>query len=281
MFNSANEFEINQYKVEKTPEFIRLDRILLEIRDFINELGFLSFGRDIHFLRGIGPVEGNTILDSSARTMESIRYCCLNANFADAYTLLRKYRDDLFYYIYLFAVADKSDFLQFVEVDNLSKDERNIWNWLHNQQKDLKIGDVLKCVASHPAAKKAVQDFKLKISFDDLAKKLNNYVHSNGRLFYNKSFDRLLQEGKVKEKCEEFIKASAYITMAFLLLLILISPLSIMSEDYTDYLDVGDVPPEDSQYWVAPFVSEFLRKYSYVLDEKCNEYLREKTGMQI
>ena len=281
MISFVNEFEINQHKVAGTSEFIQLNKVLLEIRDFIHELGFLAFGRDIHFLRGIGPVTGNTILDSSARTMESIRHCCLNANFADAYTLLRKYRDDLFYYIYLFAVADKSDFLQFVEKNDLNKDEKNIWNWLHNQQKDLKIGDVLKCVASHPAAKKAVQDFKLKISFDDLAKKLNNYVHSNGRSFYNKSFDRIFHEGRVKEKCDEFIKASVYITMTFLLLLILISPLSIMSEDYTDYLDVGDVSPEDSQYWVAPFVSEFLGKYSYVLDEKCNEYLKEKTGMQI
>ena len=54
-----------------------------------------------------------------------------------------------------------------------------------------------------------------------------------------------------------------------------------MSSDYTDYLDAGDTPPDGSQYWVAPFVSDFLNNHKNVLDDKCDSYLREKTGMQI
>lgn len=34
---------------------------------------------------------------------------------ADVYSLLRKYRNDLFYYVYLFTVADNSDLTQAVE----------------------------------------------------------------------------------------------------------------------------------------------------------------------
>lgn len=34
---------------------------------------------------------------------------------ADVYSLLRKYRNDLFYYVYLFTVADNSDLIQAVE----------------------------------------------------------------------------------------------------------------------------------------------------------------------
>lgn len=41
--------------------------------------------------RQTGVVNGNLILDSATRTMESIRFCCMNANFADAYSLLRKW----------------------------------------------------------------------------------------------------------------------------------------------------------------------------------------------
>ena len=103
MFDFINEFEKNRRKIEKNQGFIHLNETLLEIRDFLYGLGFLSFGRDIHVLRRMGAVTGNGILDSVARTMESIRYCCLNANFADAYTLLRKYRDDLFFYLYISA----------------------------------------------------------------------------------------------------------------------------------------------------------------------------------
>ena len=74
------------------------------------------------------------------------------ANFADAYSLLRKYRDDLFYYVYFFTVADNSDLTQYVDVQQLNEDEMNIWDWVHNKQKDLRIGSVLKCIASHPSA---------------------------------------------------------------------------------------------------------------------------------
>ena len=281
MYTSTNIFEKNRNDVSREPDFNRLLEILTEIRDFLNELGYLSMGRDMSILRRTGVVNSSIILDSATRTMESIRYCCMNANFADAYSLLRKFRDDLFYYVYLFAVADNSVFTQFAEIDDLSIDEKNIWDWVHNKQNDLHIGSVLKYIASHPKAKTAVQKYNLKDSFDKLAEKLNNYVHSNGYLFYNEPFNWLIQRKKVKEKCDEFSEAAVFITVSFLFLVVLIRPLLIMSCDYTDYLDVGAVPPENSQYWVAPFVSDFLSKYKHVLDENCDNYLKEKTGMQI
>ena len=126
MFSSIDEFEKNRNAISKNQDFIDLDETLTELRDFLSELGYLAFGRDISVLRRIGPVNGNIILDSATRTMESIRYCCLNANFADAYSLLRKYRDDLFYYLYLFTVADNSDLTQVVDVNRLNEDEKNI-----------------------------------------------------------------------------------------------------------------------------------------------------------
>ena len=281
MFSSINEFELNRNAGSTNQDCISLIDLLSQIRDFLSELGYLTFGRDMSVFRQTGAVNGNTILDSATRTMESIRFCCMNANFADAYSLLRKYRDDVFYYVYLFAVSDNSDFAQYVDVQQLNEDEKNIWDWVHNQQKDLHIGSVLKCIASHPAARKAVKDFHLKDSFDKLADKLNNYVHSNGHRFYNQSYAHLVTKNKIKEECREFGEAVIFITISFLFLVVSINPLLIMSYDYTDYLDVGDIPPDGSQYWVAPFVSDFLNKHKNVLDDKCDSYLREKTGMKI
>ena len=276
-----NEFEQNRNDTSNDQNFKNLNEILTELRDFLNELGYLAFGRDISVLRKTGPVNGNIILDSATRTMESIRLCCMNANFADAYTLLRKYRDDLFYYIYVFAVAGYSDITHFFDESQLNDDEKNIWDWMHNQQKELYIGCVLKCIASNPSVGKAVQDYKLRDSFDKLAEKLNNYVHSNGYLFYNEPFVRLNVKNKIKQKCDEFGEAALFITITFLFLVVLVNPLLIMSYDYIESQDFMDVPPDGSQYWVAPFVSDFLNEHKNVLDEKCDNYLREKTGMQI
>lgn len=276
-----DEFEVNREKTCRNQDIVNVLDIVVEVRDFINKLGFLASGKDFLMLNAVGVINGNIILNSAAKTMESIRYCCMNSNFADAYTLLRKLRDDLFYYVYLFAVADQSDFTKLAYTDELNKDEKNVWNWVHNQQKNLHIGTVLKCIASNSYAKEAVEKFNLKDSFDKLADKLNNYVHSNGYLFYNESLDRLAMTKKTKEMCNEFSETVIFVTVTFLFLVVLIRPLLIMSDDYTDYLEFNDTPPKNSQYWVAPFVSDFLCKYKRILDENCEKYLREKTGMQI
>ena len=48
-----------------------------------------------------------------------------------------------------------------------------------------------------------------------------------------------------------------------------------MSTDYIDYLEVGQTPPEGSQYWVAPFVVNFLKNNVEMIDKNCYEYLKD------
>lgn len=280
MFEIPDDFEVNRSGPNENSSFQKLNEILLEMRDFMYELSYLVYGRDNVVLHQVGVISGNQILDSASRTVESIRYCCLNANFADAYTLLRKYRDDAFYYIYMLAVGDKTDFMQFVELKDLGKDERNIYDWVKNQQNAVYIGAIFKAIASSRAGD-AIKNYKLKDSFDKLALKLNNFVHSNGQMYYNFSYYRIAAYSNIAKYCKEFTEEITYITMSFLMVLVLIRPGLIMSEDYTDYLDCGNTPPDGSQYWVAPFVSEFISRHKGILDEKCDEYLRSITGMQI
>ena len=279
-FEIPDNFEINRSAIKENASFQELNTLLEEIRNFMYEIGFLTYDRDSIVLHQVGVISGNQILDSVSRTVESIRYCCLNANFADAYSLLRKYRDDAFYYIYMLAVGDKTDFMKFVELKDLGKDERNIYDWVKNQQNDVYIGAIFKAIASSSAGD-AIRKYKLKDSFDRLAIKLNNFVHSNGQAYYNFSYYRMDTYSDITKYCKEFGTAITYITMSFLMVLVLIRPGLIRAEDYVDYLDCGDTPPDGSQYWVASFVSEFINKHKGILDEKFDEYLRGITGMQI
>lgn len=278
-----DEFDENRFEINKDYYFNNLSKLIIEIRDFLNKLGYLNFGRDICMfinIPGIPIVSGNIILDSATRTVESIRYCIMNCNFADAYTLLRKFRDDIFYYLYLFSVYNKNSD-EYSYNYKMDKHEENIYAWINNRQNNLYIGDVLKHIANNPDILKAVKKFNLKKSFDDLSNNLNNYVHSNGYLFSNQSYYRLSEKEKIKELCDEFGQKLIYITIVFLFLLVLIKPISIMSYDYIDYLDFGDIPPNNSEYWVAPFVSEFFKKHKNMLDKNCINYLMENTKMEI
>lgn len=70
------------------------------------------------------------------------------------------------------------------------------------------------------------------------------------------------------------------ITVTFLFLLTLCSPLSIMANDLLDYLECGLTPPEGAQYWVAPFIVEFFKNNLDLIDESCRKYLRDNTYME-
>lgn len=99
----------------------------------------------------------------------------------------------------------------------------------------------------------------------------------NNRLYRHiRTFEKI-----VKNYFVIYVDTITYITMSFLMVLVLIRPSLIMAEDYIDYLDCGDTPPAGSQYWVAPFVAEFIGRHKGILDEKLDEYLRKITGMQL
>lgn len=50
LFSAEKEFEKNRNKVRKNKDFAHLIETLTEVRDFFNELGYLTFGRDMFFL---------------------------------------------------------------------------------------------------------------------------------------------------------------------------------------------------------------------------------------
>lgn len=277
----ADDFTKNRKQSEKDTSLVKLVNNIIETRDFFVDLKELTFGRDLKFFRFVGVINCNELLDSISRTLESIRFCCVNTNFADAYSLLRKYRDDLFYYLYLHVVANNQDLLKKLELSNASKHERNIYDWSYNCQKNVKISDVLMCIAKDERVKKASRKYKLEQSLEDVRVTLNNYVHSNGCTYYNESYWKMTVNNSLKNQCDNFGKMLNYITTVFLFLLILISPGSVMAEDYVDYLDFGLEPPEGAQYWVAAFVVDYFAKHKDVLDEQCDKYLGDETGMQL
>lgn len=136
----------------------------------------------------------------------------------------------------------------------------------------------MKYIASVPAVMEVIKKYHLKQVFDDLADKLNNYVHGNGKAFYNETYR--LAQGVCRDMCNSFCKELELITVSFLMVLVVITPLSVMSSDYLECLDNGDVPSEGMQYWVAPFVDDYLSEHKGAIHVQCIEYLKEITGMQ-
>ena len=271
--------QISARCVEKDLECQKIIESLSKIEKFLDDFRFLTLGRDIVRIvsdDNIWVFSLSRIATSLTLTMGSIISCCESACIADANTLLRKYRDDLFFCLFI------STYNGF---DANSKEAKSLANqiikWLNNDLTDLQIGQVLKAIAQVPQIKDAVEKYKLKKSFDAIGKALNNYVHSNGRSYYNQRYADYILNDKLIDEIRKIESNARYITVTFLLLLIICSPGSIMAEDYIDYLDCNETPPANSQYWVAPFIEQFVKQNISLIDPNCLEYLRENTEMQI
>lgn len=243
------------------------------IEKFLRDFGYLTFGRDFVFSSSVF-FSLNSVATSLELTMGNIIVCCESACIADANTLLRKYRDDLFFYLYISV---------YNSLDKCSKKAKAMANqitkWANNNLTNFTISDVLKEIAAAPQLKDAVLKYNLKESFQKISAALNNYVHGNGYAYYNRNINAY-RERELAVELNNLDHKARYMTIVFLLLLIFCFPLSVMAEDYIDYLDFDDIPPENSQYWVAPFVERFVQENISLVDANCLDYLRENTMMQ-
>lgn len=268
--------EINQLTIKQDPACQEVIQSLKYFENFLNQFEDLTFGRDVIVCRR--PLFSvNSVLSSLAFTVGSIISCCESGCLADANTLLRKYRDDLFFYLYLI-VYDRNKYEESGSAI-IKEMEKYIDSWSKNCLDNLQISVVLKTIAYFPEMRDTIKKYKLEIFFKSISKRLNNYVHSNGLNYYNR-FIAVPGFSDVQKEMGLILTDMRYITVAFLFLLTLCSPIMIMSSDYVDSLELGFDPPENSQYWVAPFIEEFFKNNLNLIDRSCLDYLRENTSME-
>ena len=272
---SVRDVNFNIIKYNKSCQDILASLKSLEC--FLCDFENLSSGRDIIFFhdRVFFLSKINISLEC---TMGSIISCCEYGCIADANTLLRKYRDDLFFYLYILVFDSEKKSNSASEI--LPEIERNIESWLQNELKNLNISMVLKAIALSSDLNDAVKKYKLKSDFDRISKRLNNFVHSNGYWFYNQTAGGY-KDTELATEMSKICNDAKYVTVVFIFLVMLSSPLATMSTDYIDYLDCGIQPPDGSQYWVAPFIQEFLVENESLISENCLQYLRDNTSMEI
>ncbi len=266
----------NQYKIEQNKDIQKAIKGLREIEYFLKEFSCLSFGRDfIACKEKLFTLQG--LITSLEFTAGSITSCCEFGCLADANTLLRKYKDDLFFYLYLVAYDSDCKIAEYSK--RIRKMEENIQRWLRNELGDLGIGQILKEIGTSPQVTEAVMKYHLQKYLEKIRDRLNNYVHGNGIAYYNRNVNSYKE--KVLEACiSKLLLDMRFVTVTFLFLLTMFNPVFIMSTDYVDYLDCSLMPLEDSQYWVAPFITEFFRKNLDLIDKNGIAYLSEKTNMQ-
>lgn len=274
MSSSIRELNIRQLGLNQDCQLLL--QKMREVEEFMEDFSFLSLGRD-HIICDRWSLSLQRIITSVKLTAGNIISCCESACIADANALLRKYRDDLFFYLYI-VVFDANCKLT-NSSDETERMKKHITNWIKNGLSNLSVNEVLRAIGRSPNVNGAVVKYKLQAYFTDIGKRLNSYVHSNGYAYYNLNINAY-KDDELYEKMNALLCDMKLITITFLLLLILCSPLSVMSNDYIDFLDSNMEPPSGAQYWVAPFAEDFIKENICLIDKSCINYLQDNTPMQ-
>lgn len=260
----------------------------------------LSYGR-----KGPYMLSGETMM-SICKTLETIDFCCHRNAYSDAYTLIRKIRDDLMQYLFVLNVIQNKHGLTDEECKEFQLDpesmmkmialdisilisgerkteaehamEKWIYNILENSEnaKDRKeFFDTSKyrayLVSNNEKVKYVFENFLVdKWKRED--RKLNNYVHTNGIKYLT---DNYVYQYEKEKKDKELIETLQNILDIFLSLLAIIDSIKFHSSDYVDALEMDMEPLEGSQYWVYPVIVEYMNDR---FDKELLRYIQENEG---
>ena len=301
-------------RVAETDEFKNLSKELDYLSEFFSSLSELvDFnGRIISFFSGKDIYTLDTsLIDSSAQTIKSIKFCCSIGSLSDANTLIRKLRDDLIQYAYILniisvrkpfleesvgnintgdveAFSNSITNLQFNNI--LTDDEQAVTAWFNNTVSDLKrsikkkleFENYMTVIKQNSNISHILTEYKLEEYWGTLRKGLNNYVHSNG-ISFSRHNHISIRDKNLGTHLHNIVIRTTYVASFFIVVLLMIDSSLISSTDYIDHLDCDMEPPEGSQYFVANFVQEFIDKKVATIHPELKQFLKENNvhGMKI
>lgn len=303
-----------EIKIDETEEFKAFAKEIDYLINFFKSFSELIFcnGRVLSFISDKNfHTLNTTLIDSSAQTLRSIKFCCSIGSFSDANTLIRKLRDDLIQYIYIlniislrkpFVEEDLKDlkienpenfadsFLNIRLNDIFTDDEKAVSAWFSNSVSDLaspikrklEFGNYMKMLKQNHNITQILNEYKLQEYWEILRKRLNDYVHNNGIKF---SSQNLIRENdkNLGIHLKNINIRTSYISSFFVVILLMIDSSLISSTDYIDHLECDLEPLEDSQYFIASFIQDFIDIKVTKLHPELKQYLKDNNnyGMKI
>lgn len=196
-------------------------------------------------------------------TIKSIKNTIYSGQLNDSYALLRKYHDSIiintYANLYLKDNTNKNELIN-EKINNWVKGYEKLPRYSHMNEY-IKNSKTLFCVNEI-----LYNDEKI----ENLRERCNDHMHFNfyRYAFYNDESKFLKDRITILEQILQDLRL--IFTMHFVYMF-LINEHYMMSSDYIDHLEMGEIPPEGSEYWVAPYIQDIFReviikKYGELVD---------------
>ncbi|UXS26935.1 hypothetical protein [Agrobacterium tumefaciens] len=215
------------------------------------------------------------VFSSIQGTVESMAYLLGKGRINDAFALLRKYHDAATINVYVnlwlrHHCTPQTPIVPFVN------------DWLHGRSTKAlpRVEEMTKYIEKSGELGTL---FKL-INSDERYKQLRK--RCNDQMHYNFFHTTLLNDGAVYVKdrlvwLNTFSEDLRCIAIYHLALIFGLKDSYLMSSDYMDYMECGERPPDDCQYWVNPIVQKMLDRVVVPFRPDVYKALKEGSAMHL
>lgn len=261
---------IDEEEYKNHPVFSKLDEILI----FYKMLSFSVFGL---LKQGAGATCNFNIdsyLYSSVQgTIESIKYILKKGRINDAYALLRKYYDSSIINVYSNLYLADNFTLENFAVEKID-------NWLKGKEQLPEYRIMSQYIQGSEKLRKINEVLHRDDRYKEIRDRCNDHAHYN---FYQNVLlndNEIYLENRI-EALSVFLNDIEQLFILHLAYIFYLNGHYMMSSDYTDCLDIGITPPEESQYYVAPFVQKAFDDFIKEKRLDLAETIRLSTEMKL
>ena len=213
-------------------------------------------------------------------TLLSIKECITLFDFASSFTLLRKFKDDFLLFAYFIKLGNFDVIDSPKEHVKYMKNVKNAFDWADNIMSDVYSKNIIdyflmvNCIKSFDENTKILNNLKI------LNQTLNKFAHSNG-ISYITKYDPIFEKERTLKLFSYFTKQLDIVVTSIFTIVFYLSPKYLQSIDYLDYIEAGLTPPEGCQYWVAPYLQDFIKDRINNVNPQFKIFLQEHTSMDI
>ena len=261
------------HKQYNTNEY-RNHAVFTQLKEYTSFYEHLSTSMVNWIVGGTRAINFETYLFSSIQgTLESINAILAIGRINDAVALMRKYYDAIIIHTYA------SLYLQ----DKLPVQEiivKKIDDWIAGAQKIPEYREMSEYIKASDRLKEVNEVFFAGNKYKEIRKRCNSHVHYNFFQYMFLNDNDVYNENRIEHLNMLSENLTDLFTMHFIYTC-MVNEHYMSSSDYMDHLDVGSIPIEDSQYWVAPFVQETFSTVIKQYQPQLANILKDTTCMHL
>ena len=262
----------NQVKYDKEYQSHKIFPLLDSLVEFYNcvyLLGpdFLTEG----VVSGLLNVD-KVVCGSLAGSLDSVRIVLKEGRINDAYALVRKYHDGIIAVLYINVYIAENFSLQNFMVEKIQQ-------WVNNKQKLPSAEKMLDKIRKHEPLKELEKLFDFDGIYYRIRRLTNGNTHYN-KLYYLWLNNNMIYNSKRVQELDNLYACLLHLFIFHFSYMYMLNPHYMMSSDYIDALDCGSEPIEESQYWVASYVSEVFEKYIVTKRLDVADFMRNHIDMK-